>query len=420
MTENVRLDTPTLICCSVAKRRLPQDKAMNSRLSKPFGRSLITLLLFLLGTLLWCSRIGAQVAPSPSSASGKTLQSADINDRLMYVLTYQKLSIPVYEVKDQTVFPEQVLYASKIIFHPNSTLLLAGSGGDRNEIYIVAQSIVVDWSGVPPAQREGAIPTIRWFHDDTSDRVSPNVGIAPSGTIGGGAGVPGTPGSDGAIGNPGYPGRNAPTVYLITGGIVGQLRIDLRGQDGGPGGPGQTGGTGGPGQFGRPAISQLVFCSSGGGNGGNGGKGGDGGKGGTGGRGGSGGSFVVASSPNILEGILAANVSDSSAFTSTLLHSASPSNPLAQARPILWLGLDGGRGGPGGQGGAPGQGGTAGDGGSGSGPCGGGHRGLDGPPGHPGPNGVLGPGGPPGTYAVVPLPDTLLNLLGLNQNADRR
>ncbi len=384
---------------------------MNPWLSKPTLRTWISL--FLLGTSLWGTRVNSQTTPPPSPIQVRRLQSADINDRLMNVLNYQKLSVPVYEVKGQTPFPEQVLYASKIVFHPGSTLLLAGPGGDRNEIFIVAQSIIVDSSEMPPTPNAAQIPTITWFHDDTSDRVSPSVGIAPPGTIGGGPGAPGTPGSNGAIGNPGYPGRSAPTLYLITGGISGQLRIDLRGQDGGPGGVGQTGGNGGPGQFGRPAISQVIFCASGGADGGIGGPGGNGGKGGTGGRGGSGGSLVIASSPNTLNGIVPANLS-------TLTSSAPPSRTLPAANPRLWVSLDGGNGGPEGEGGSLGHGGLGGDGGSGSGPCGGGHRGRDGENGQPGPKGDPGPQGALGTFAVVPLSDSLLNLLGINQNAKQR
>jgi hypothetical protein len=392
-------------------------------LFSPTLRSLTCL--FLLGIWLYGSQLSGQVAPlpspSPSTTLGRTLQSADINDRLMYVLTYQKLSIPIYEVKGQTPFPDPVLYASKIVFHPGSTLVFTNSGGDRNEIYIVAQSIVVESSGQPSATgNNSAIPTITWFRDDTSNRVVPSVGLAPPGTIGGGSGAPGTPGAEGAIGNPGYPGRNAPTLYLIVGSIVGQVGIDLRGQVGGVGGVGQTGGTGGPGLFGRPAASQLVFCASGGGDGGRGGDGGKGGKGGTGGRGGSGGSLIVASSQNVLDGLLSANLSDLSTSASTLLSSASPSNTLERSRGVLWFSLLGGDGGKGGEGGTGGLGGPGGDGGPGSGPCSGGRHGPPGDVGHVGDKGDDGPAGNPGTFAVVPLPDTLINLLGINHNAKRR
>jgi len=135
-----------------------------------------------------------------------------------------------------------------------------------------------------------------------ADTASPNfdaildplhyVGSYPR-ALDGGDGKPGGKGGKGAKGTDG------PIVEIWTKEIVGPgLKIDLKGQEGGDGGPGGNGQYGGNGQMGSTAVSgtgatwlgvPTLICKQGPGLGGDGGRGGDAGCGGDGGDGGNGG-----------------------------------------------------------------------------------------------------------------------------------
>lgn len=142
-------------------------------------------------------------------------------------------------------------------------------------------------------------------------------------------GRPGGRGVDGQPGSPGVSGQKGGFVAIqILSRMSGQLSVETRGQNGGPGGDGGAGGHGGTGEQGGRARSGLLDCSTGPGYGGRGGAGGDGGKGGSGGSGGDGGVVVLQVPPTV--------------------------------RPSISVAVEGGLGG---DGGAPGQGGAGGDGG---------------------------------------------------------
>jgi hypothetical protein len=363
----------------------------------------------------------APVPSQPSATPVPTIsmaQSADLVDRVMFVKSYQSYSSPTYLVSPNTVYSNQVLFVDTLIFQQSGVLLFSGMTPSPSpqqgtafsgDFYIVAKSIIVkaDYASTGP------LPEITWGRQDNSNQYPTEVGIASSGSIGGGAGSNGTPGAPGIIGNPGYPGRAAPNLYIFFGSISGPpLSVDLVGQPGGPGGVGQSGGNGGPGQAGRPAIAiHAAFigtCPLNGGNGGDGGNGGTGGKGGTGGRGGSGGTLVLASSER--------NITD----LKSRIHAFGANKDNPSANDEIQAFLEGGSGGIGGHGGQPGQGGPGGDGGPGEPPCKPGAPGKAGNLGETGQLGDQGPAGPLGGVALVPLPDNLLSTLGIGKNAKGR
>jgi hypothetical protein len=167
-------------------------------------------------------------------------------------------------------------------------------------------------------------------------------------------------------GRSGFDGRDGGQVFFDVDRLEGQLRVDLRGQNGGEGGNGLPGIPGAPGPRGSNGVDSFVGCAHGGTDGAPGSPGSAGGPGGAGGKGGNGGSVF--------------------------LHAGI----IKQARQITLSSL-GGEGGAPGNGGPGGQGGPGGEGGSGSAFCGGGHaagRGTDGPPGAPGTKGQSGTAGP--------------------------
>lgn len=303
-----------------------------------------------------------------------TLDAPDLLRELVLVRNFTEVGLSAsFEVEGERLFDGPVLAADTIIFHPGSRLVLAGERGDRESRYIVARSLKI-LSGSGPA-------IITWQRPPVTDQVPPVGGAAPSGSVGGGEGSEGTLGAAGQTGNPGFPGRSGPTVFLIVGRVEGgPLKIDLRGQDGGPGGEGQRGGEGGPGRAGRAAVASIIDCRSGGENGGRGGQGGSGGKGGPGGRGGNGGTLIVMSTETTLRRLQAA----------------------------VQVEITGGDGGPGGSGGKPGPGGPGGLGGSGSGFCQGGNMGPAGPTGVAGSGGDRGPDGTAGVFGQAVLTDQQL------------
>jgi hypothetical protein len=351
------------------------------------------------------SILQAQSQPIQGQPSPQALQSPDINTQIELLLNNQRLITPLYEVNEQTVFVGQILYAKKILFHPGGRLLLATFSGDRSDIYIVAETIQVAETHDPFASPSAAgsaavsspgaprVAAISWLHDDKTEPNYVTLEKAVAGLLGSSNGASGGRGSDGVPGNTGYPGRSAPTVYLFVGEIQGNLKVELRGKDGGAGGQGQAGGDGGPGQAGRPAVNVLTMCTDRAGNGSNGGNGGNGGKGGTGGRGGLGGNLIIAST---------------SEMVSSLLHPSQNSNTSNANHYRLTVDLSGGHGGVGGPGGPAGAGGLGGPGGNAHGTCPGGDRGQTGSSGAPGVVGDLGPDGASGQFLVVPLPDSLL------------
>lgn len=177
------------------------------------------------------------------------------------------------------------------------------------------------------------------------------------------------PSESSAGGQAGRPGGRV----TIRGGLdsTSSFRIDLRGQDGGPGSKGARGADGAPGTRGADGSDSLIECKRSGGNGGSGSPGQDGGPGGRGGDGGAGGALKL---------------------------SGAIVKQLAQ---ITFTSL-GGQPGKGGMGGEGGKGGAGGPGGSGSVYCRGGHSGPSGQDGRPGPAGLNGETGrPEGQVEVV-------------------
>ena len=322
--------------------------------------------------LLWPAVLLAQHGTQPKELSGP-----EITDAIQAARVYSKDLFPEFVVDGVKPFNQRALPARKLIFKPGGKLLLTSSSGDQNDKFIIVDTIITSLGGEPPV--------ITWERD-TAFPTSPELGSAPNGYYSGGDGAPGTPGTDGQIGNPGFPGRNAPSLYIFFNKIEGPgLKIELRGQDGGPGGPGQKGGDGGNGRAGRPGISSAFDCRSGGQNGGAGGNGGNGGKGGQGGRGGTGGIVIIGSVSETLH---------------LFVNTAS-------------VEIQGGKGGKGGEEGAYGEGGEGGQGGSGSAFCGGGSPGPHGKNGNKGGKGDVGQAGVDGTYRTVVLSDEQLISLGV-------
>ncbi len=151
-----------------------------------------------------------------------------------------------------------------------------------------------------PDYNQGPIPPVL-----PSDIASPNfdpildplhwVGAYPKATAGG-------DGGNGGKGGKGRKGGNAPILEIWTKEILGDIEIDLRGQqagDGGQGGNGQIGGNGQSGSAGVVGVDSnwlgvpSAVCTQPPGMGGDGGRGGNAGCGGDGGDGGNGGVFKV-------------------------------------------------------------------------------------------------------------------------------
>lgn len=169
-----------------------------------------------------------------------------------------------------------------------------------------------------------------------------------------------------APGRSGFDGRSGGHVTLAAQVLVGTLKVDLRGQDGGAGGDGLPGVPGAPGRPGQNASDSFVGCRNSATDGSIGQPGGSGGPGGPGGKGGDGGSLELHGS-------------------------------VAQKASSINLSADGGKPGEGGEGGIGGIGGSGGQGGNGSSFCSGGRAG---PPGPNGFSGAHGDKGTPGTQGA--------------------
>lgn len=312
-------------------------------------------------------------------ATPRLLEAPQVIEALKTIRTYTEIGLSShFEVEGEKVFEGQALVADILVFKPGSRLVLSASslGGASGDRYIVARLIKIPL---------GSTPTITWRRaepESTAVSVPPPVGKASPGVVGSSDGLDGGPGADGLTGNAGYPGRSAPVVYLLAKEVAGgQVKVDLRGEDGGPGGEGQIGGNGGLGRPGHPAIPGILDCRAGGGNGGSGGKGGRGGNGGDGGKGGNGGTLVLLSTKR----------------------------SLAAAIGVFNVEVSPGKGGPGGNAGDGGTGGPPGQGGSGAGLCSGGAAGREGERGSRGEPGLSGSLGAEGDFAATLLTDEQVN-----------
>jgi hypothetical protein len=310
---------------------------------------------------------------APQGVVWRPLRPSDILSEAVEIHPYTRIGLAPNTqdvIENERLFEDTVLVADRIVFRPGSRLVFgANAKGDRTARYIVARTIVIQ-PGLPS--------TITWFRGGELPQPPGFTMSAAAGSIGAVDGAPGNPGANGAVGNPGYPGRNAPALYVFASRIEGgPIRVDLSGQDGGPGGVGQEGGHGGLGRSGRRAVASLIDCRSPGGDGGRGGAAGNGGQGGPGGRGGSGGIFIVV----------------------TTARSA------AAARQAFKVDVAPGAGGPGGPGGKPGLPGIGGIGGFAVQRCEGGKAGEGGAAGQPGEKGVGGSPGAAGELALVEMSD---------------
>ena len=317
---------------------------------------------------------------APSQQVSPTL----VFDAVKFLSTYADVGLPREDVVtgDRT-FDGTVLAADTLTLTPGSRLIFTGAGGDQVPRYVLVRTLRV------PAGPQPAV--ITWDRSLRLKRIVGAVGKAPPGLLGGGEGYDGGQGPDGQMGNPGFPGRSAPTIYLVTNRIEGKVMVDLRGQDGGDGGPGQTGGDGGLGRSGASASAILGRCRAEATNGGNGGKGGSGGPGGEGGRGGNGGTLVLLGYEKALDYIAGSIIAD----------------------------VQGGKPGAGGVGGEPGKGGDGGIGGRADPPCPGGQPGRDGEVGKLGSKGSDGTPGQIGLFAKSGLTDQQVRSLQLRGEGKR-
>lgn len=188
------------------------------------------------------------------------------------------------EIKGERPLFEPVLGARKVIIRAGARIILPARRDSIEYVAIVAEELVVEpgaeivWAGAPPIEE-----------------IPPSRGKAANGLAGREDGANGGNGENGEPGNFGYAGRKAISVRFVVGRITGpgDLRITLKGQQGGPGGPGQSGGDGGAGARGSSASQSILDCKRGPGQGGNGGNGGAAGTGGSGGNGGDGGDLAL-------------------------------------------------------------------------------------------------------------------------------
>ncbi|MFC4314988.1 hypothetical protein ACFPN2_38375 [Steroidobacter flavus] len=231
-------------------------------------------------------KVPVPTADVKSVVKAEDLRNSPPEDQLLRAQRAFENATAEQVIGEADILKAKDLAARKLVLPPNSQLILLPTGGSAGEPYymIVAEEIVVQG----PAM-------ITWAREDAIRQPPPDRGKAPNGAPGREEGANGEPGSDGDAGTPGYRGASAPSLILVTRKLTGpgQLFVDLRGQNGGPGGKGQDGGDGGPGARGRPASQSMFDCRRGPGTGGNGGNGGKAGPGGQGGAGGDGGSVIV-------------------------------------------------------------------------------------------------------------------------------
>lgn len=234
----------------------------------------------------------AASAPAPVALDGgaRALQPADVTSAATAI---KQNAVPAitpgdYVIDGEKRFNGWFLSAERIVFKANSKLIFTKSALDaRPNFFILAKEIVAE-----DQQQPGSITWER-----PALPAPPDSGTAAAGEDNGSKeSVVGGRGTDGKVGNAGQAGRDAPSLTLTTLSVKGPVIVDLRGQDGGPGGKGQGGGRGGGGGYGTPASASGVDCRRGAGDGGAGGAGGNGGKGGPSGNGGRGGTFTLITS----------------------------------------------------------------------------------------------------------------------------
>jgi hypothetical protein len=201
---------------------------------------------------------------------------------------------------------EEIISGSVVRYRPNDTLhetavVIGGAwdihgqtvmiGADVRELTVIVRSIQFDDKS-----------RITW---ERPELPGPRTYFPAKAARGGDGAVPGERGHDGAAGDP-HPANNGGANADQDGPIVTMYvletkdnlpPIDLKGQDGGPGGRGQDGGDGGNGATGEHADSHFFSgCCRPVGWGGDGGNGGAAGRGGQGGRGGRGGRLTLLTS----------------------------------------------------------------------------------------------------------------------------
>jgi hypothetical protein len=230
------------------------------------------------------------------------------------------------------------------------------------KLYIIAEEVICGPGAQITWRRPGGTTPARLDDPALDGRGWDGVHTFPNSRDGlhGENGRPGQRGLDGAR------GVNSPELEMWVKRLTAIPNLDLNGEDGRPGGRGQRGGRGGDGADGRLGERAWFFgwhCTARPGHGGHGGNGGAGGSGGRGGDGGSGGDITIG----VLEGTLAATVTNKS----------------------FKIKDQGGQRGPGGAGGFGGGGGFGGRAGIGE-TCKDAQHGRDGAQGQPGPAGSQG------------------------------
>jgi lysophospholipase L1-like esterase len=213
-------------------------------------------------------------------------------------------------------------YATEIILTDDTTVVLAAN---VKALVIIAQKLTI-----------GKNVSISWEHLPATAALIPTKPGTPAdypqaSSVGSERGLDGASGYVGAQGTSGQPAPELELWFLESTGFP---AIDMRGQDGFPGGRGGDGGDGGSGQKGCNTEKKKFFCSQEQGGGGDGGTGGRAGDGGIGGMGGKGGRFSVFAPQPIINSWLQSG---------------------------LTISVDGGNFGAGGEAGRPGEGGPGGE-----------------------------------------------------------
>lgn len=298
---------------------------------------------------------------------GRELSSQEVQQKVIEALSKLGGSPTLfgeYQVDGEKSWASPFITVRRLVFKPNAKLIFddAVTRMHRN-LFIFAEEVT--------SEDQERLGSITWADLEPSTPPSPGHGSAGT-NMGGVESATGGAGADGPPGFNGEDGANAPSITLVVKRLIGGLKVNLRGEDGGPGGQGGTGGAGGQGGYGTPASQTMFECRRGAGDGGPGGRGGNGGIGGAGGRGGNGGTFTLVT-----------DAEGAAAISRLLLVDLSP-----------------GTGGKGGLGGASGTGGPGGPGGADARPwcTGTGSTGGTGAAGTSGAQGPAGNAGSPGDY----------------------
>ena len=344
---------------------------------------MIKLAVLALTATVALQQVGSRSAADIQKAKPRQIPATQVLEAVRLLSTYSDVGLPLEDViKGDRTFDGTVMAANTLTLEPGARLIFAPAVGDQTERYVFVRTLRLGGVG----------GTITWDRAPAIQRSVGPVGKAPPGETGGGEGADGKNAPDGQPGNPGYPGRSAPTVYLVVNRIEGgPLEIDLRGQQGGDGGPGQIGGDGGLGRPGSPGSAFLGLCRRPPGSGGNGGGAGNGGRGGEGGRGGNGGMFVLLA----------------------------PEAALEKMASMMYVDVRPGRGGDGGAGGGPGLRGEPGPPGRNESPCPPASAGSPGAIGVDGPTGPAGANGEEGLFVKTALTDQQVRSLQLRGGSRR-